>query len=127
MLRIVYNDWQPDSDLGFRSPDSVASADALISVVDRTGDDVMTVKRSFMISAAALLLLVISPIRAAEQDTAGADVDDGILPPYGACSRAAGRCALGVELGLEHEDALMPSEKFCRQGRHARKSAGRSR
>ncbi len=29
----------------------------------------MTVKRSFMISAAALLLLVISPIRAAEQDT----------------------------------------------------------
>jgi hypothetical protein len=32
----------------------------------------------------------------------------------------------GIGAG-KHEDALMPSEKFCRQGRHARKSAGRSR
>ena len=29
----------------------------------------MTVKRSYFISAAALLLLIISPVRAAEQDT----------------------------------------------------------
>ncbi len=43
--------------------------DVLISVVDRTGDVVMTVKRSFLISAALLLLLNVAPVYAADQDT----------------------------------------------------------
>jgi hypothetical protein len=44
-------------------------ASVLISVVDRTGDVVMTVKRSFLISAAVLLLLNVALVYAAEQDT----------------------------------------------------------
>jgi hypothetical protein len=44
-------------------------AEALVSVVDRTGDEAMTVKRSYLISATALLLLNFLPVHAAEQDT----------------------------------------------------------
>jgi len=47
-------------------------ADALVSVVDSTEDEVITMKRSYLISAAALLLLNVSPVYAAEQDTAQA-------------------------------------------------------
>jgi hypothetical protein len=42
--------------------------EALVSVVDRTGDEAMTVKRRYLISAAALSLLNFLPIHAAEQD-----------------------------------------------------------
>jgi hypothetical protein len=43
--------------------------EALVSVVDRTGDEAMTVKRRYLISAAALLLLNFLAVHAAEQDT----------------------------------------------------------
>ena len=49
-------------------------ADALVSVVDRTGDEVMTVKRSYLMAAVALLLLNLSPVYAAEQDTVQATI-----------------------------------------------------
>jgi hypothetical protein len=44
-------------------------ADAPVSVVGRTGDEVMIVKRSYLMAALALLPLILSPVYAAEQDT----------------------------------------------------------
>jgi hypothetical protein len=41
----------------------------LVTVVDGTGDVVMTVKRRHLISAVILLLLKVAPVYAAEQDT----------------------------------------------------------
>jgi len=47
---------------------SPSLADAPISIVGRTGDEIMSVKRSNLISAAALLLVNFVPAHATEQD-----------------------------------------------------------
>jgi hypothetical protein len=47
-------------------------ADALISIVDRTGDEIMMAKSSYLISVAALFLVNFLPAHAAEKDVAQA-------------------------------------------------------